>query len=103
MSDGHSDYAKRHGMSVNSQFTGHGIGRKFHQPPWILHYRQSLRTDDTSALMAIGPIGNHEAGEMQIGGCFTIEPCLVQGSNARGDLWDDGWTMATEVREGRLR
>ena len=31
------------------------------------------------------------------GDCFTIGPCLVQGSNSRGEMWDDGWTMATEV------
>lgn len=34
---------------------------------------------------------------MMPGDCFTIEPCLVQGANARGDIWDDGWTLATEV------
>lgn len=42
-------------------------------------------------------IGNTEQGQMQPGDCFTIEPCLVQGSDARGDLWDDGWTMSTLV------
>lgn len=34
---------------------------------------------------------------MMPGDCFTIEPCLVQGAKSRGDLWDDGWTLATEV------
>ena len=24
--------------SVSSQFTGHGIGKKFHSAPWILHH-----------------------------------------------------------------
>ncbi|WVR07078.1 methionine aminopeptidase, type I [Kwoniella sp. DSM 27419] len=72
------DFAKRHGFSVNSQFSGHGIGKRFHQPPWIFHCR------------------NAEPGEMRPGDCFTIEPCLVQGRNSRGSLWDDGWTMATE-------
>jgi methionyl aminopeptidase len=24
--------------SVSSQFTGHGIGKKFHSPPWIFHH-----------------------------------------------------------------
>ncbi|WVQ99433.1 methionine aminopeptidase, type I [Kwoniella sp. CBS 9459] len=72
------DFARRHGFSVNAQFSGHGIGKRFHQPPWIFHIR------------------NNESGEMKPGDCFTIEPCLVQGRNARGVLWDDGWTMATE-------
>ncbi|WVF71491.1 methionine aminopeptidase, type I [Kwoniella sp. CBS 6097] len=72
------DFARRHGFSVNAQFSGHGIGKRFHQPPWIFHVR------------------NNESGEMRPGDCFTIEPCLVQGRNSRGVLWDDGWTMATE-------
>ena len=24
--------------SVSSQFTGHGIGKMFHSPPWIFHH-----------------------------------------------------------------
>lgn len=31
-------FAVKHGFSVNRQFSGHGIGRHFHQPPWIYHY-----------------------------------------------------------------
>ncbi|WVW83950.1 methionine aminopeptidase, type I [Kwoniella bestiolae CBS 10118] len=72
------DFAKRHGFSVNGQFSGHGIGKVFHRPPWIFHTR------------------NSEPGEMAPGDCITIEPCLIQGRNARGELWDDGWTMVTE-------
>lgn len=34
---------------------------------------------------------------MEPGDCFTIEPSLVQGSDSRGDMWDDGWTLATDV------
>lgn len=34
---------------------------------------------------------------MQVGDCFTVEPALVQGVNSRGFMWDDGWTMSTEV------
>lgn len=34
---------------------------------------------------------------MKPGDCFTIEPALVQGSRSRGTLWDDGWTVSTEV------
>ena len=33
---------------------------------------------------------------MRPGDCFTIEPILIQGSNSRGYMWDDGWTLATE-------
>jgi hypothetical protein len=34
---------------------------------------------------------------MKVGDCFTLEPCLVQGVNSKGFLWDDGWTLSTEV------
>lgn len=43
---------------------------------------------------------NNESGTMEIGDCFTIEPSLVHGSNSRGFIWDDGWTMSTEVCHG---
>ncbi|KAF8589638.1 methionyl aminopeptidase [Ramaria rubella] len=66
------------GYSVNSQFTGHGIGRVFHRPPWILHHK------------------NDEPGIMLPGHVFTIEPSLVQGLEARGWMYPDGWTVATE-------
>ncbi|RXK36013.1 methionine aminopeptidase, type I [Tremella mesenterica] len=59
------DLAEKHDSSVNTQFGGHGIGKSFHQPPWILHHR------------------NDEQGEMKIGDCFTIEPPLVQGSRSK--------------------
>jgi methionine aminopeptidase len=35
------EFAERHGFSVNEQFTGHSIGRNFHEEPYILHYRMS--------------------------------------------------------------
>lgn len=70
--------AKSRGYSVSSQFTGHGIGEVFHRPPWILHHR------------------NDEPGTMLPGHCFTIEPCLIQGSNPRGWIFPDGWTASTE-------
>ncbi|TYJ55985.1 methionine aminopeptidase, type I [Cryptococcus floricola] len=73
------DFASRHGFSVNTQVSGHGIGKRFHQPPWIFHGR------------------NTEPGKMEPGDCFTIEPCLVQGSDSKGDMWDDGWTLASNT------
>lgn len=45
-----SEFAQKHGFSVNTQFTGHGIGRNFHLPPWILHARKLAyhqRTDES--------------------------------------------------------
>lgn len=34
---------------------------------------------------------------MVAGHCFTIEPCVVQGDEPLGRLWEDGWTMVTRV------
>jgi len=69
--------AASRGFSVSSQFTGHGIGKVFHRPPWIVHTR------------------NDEPGIMQPGHCFTIEPCLVQGEDPRAWIFPDGWTAST--------
>ncbi|KAL1411518.1 Methionine aminopeptidase 1D, chloroplastic/mitochondrial [Vanrija albida] len=73
------EFTKKHGLGINNQFSGHGIGKRFHQPPWIVHYR------------------NSEHGRMQPGDCFTIEPALTQGCKSRGTLWEDGWTVSTDV------
>ncbi|KLO14520.1 methionyl aminopeptidase [Schizopora paradoxa] len=69
--------ADLHGYSVSTQFSGHGIGSVFHRSPWILHHR------------------NDEPGTMLPGHCFTIEPCLVQGSDPRAWIFPDGWTAST--------
>jgi methionyl aminopeptidase len=92
-------FAEKYKFSVNEQFTGHGIGRNFHQPPWILHYRQFSSFHFLYLALPGGADGegNSEEGIMQPGDCFTIEPALVQGSDSRGDTWDDGWTMGTLV------
>jgi len=74
-----SRVAAARGFSVNAELTGHGIGKYFHTPPWILHHR------------------NDEPGVMQPGLCFTIEPLLVQGDDARGWMLPDGWTVLTET------
>ncbi|KAI0311781.1 methionyl aminopeptidase [Amylostereum chailletii] len=70
--------AQARGYVVSEQFTGHGIGRVFHRPPWIVHTL------------------NDEPGAMRPGDCFTIEPALIQGSNPRAWIFPDGWTASTE-------
>ncbi|TFK46961.1 Creatinase/aminopeptidase [Heliocybe sulcata] len=64
-------------MCINTQFTGHGIGRVFHRPPWIMHHL------------------NDEPGIMRPGHCFTIEPAIIQGRNPRGWVFPDGWSAST--------
>jgi len=68
--------AADHGFKVCPMFTGHGIGKCFHEPPQILH------TD------------NNRAGVMKPGMTFTIEPVLVEGS-PEVEFWGDGWTCVT--------
>ncbi|KII94586.1 hypothetical protein PLICRDRAFT_33389 [Plicaturopsis crispa FD-325 SS-3] len=72
------DIVHKRGFSISPQFTGHGIGTVFHRTPWILHDR------------------NDEPEVMLPGHCFTIEPCVVQGSNPSGWIFPDGWTTSTE-------
>jgi len=73
-----SQVAQSRGCSVNESCTGHGIGTEFHRTPWILHHK------------------NDEPGVMKPGHCFTIEPSIVQGEDARAWMLPDGWTLLTE-------
>ncbi|MGH8642659.1 MAG: type I methionyl aminopeptidase [Burkholderiales bacterium] len=70
-------HAERHGYSVVREFCGHGIGRKFHEEPQILHY------------------GRPGVGmRLEPGMTFTIEPMITMGS-IDAVIWDDGWTAVT--------
>ncbi|QRV72806.1 Metallopeptidase family M24 [Ceratobasidium sp. AG-Ba] len=67
---------------ISGQFTGHGIGKEFHRPPWIQHTK------------------NEEPGRMEPGHCFTIEPVIVQGTDPTGWMLPDGWTILSERQVG---
>lgn len=70
--------AKQYDMAVVRQFCGHGVGKDLHENPIILHY-------------------DHNSDEvMQENMVFTIEPILVESSNANTVSYDDNWTVATE-------
>jgi methionyl aminopeptidase len=72
-------FAEKQGFSVVREFCGHGIGRKFHEEPQVLHY---------------GRPGTLE--ELKPGMTFTIEPMINAGKR---DIKDgpekDGWTIVT--------
>lgn len=71
-------HAERQGYSVVREFCGHGIGRKFHEEPQILHY------------------GHPGTGmQLQRGMIFTVEPMINAG---RPDIRQlaDGWTIVTK-------
>ncbi|HEY9192170.1 MAG TPA: type I methionyl aminopeptidase [Methyloversatilis sp.] len=73
-------HAESNGFSVVREFCGHGIGRKFHEEPQVLHY------------------GKPGTGlEIREGMIFTIEPMINAGRAAVSEL-PDGWTIVTRDR-----
>ena len=71
-------FVEGHGYSVVREFCGHGIGRKFHEDPQVLHY---------------GKAGTGE--ELVPGMMFTIEPMINMGRKDIREL-GDGWTIVTK-------
>ncbi|TPX59057.1 hypothetical protein PhCBS80983_g02704 [Powellomyces hirtus] len=71
-----SEYAESSGFTTCPDFSGHGIGRQFHEPPMIYHFR------------------NSDSGVMEENMIFTIEPMLCQGG-AGHVKWPDNWTAVT--------
>ena len=66
------------GFSVVRDFCGHGIGRKFHESPNVLHY------------------GEKNTGkELKEGMIFTVEPMINSGKFETKTL-KDGWTAVTK-------
>jgi len=71
-------YAEAQGYSVVREFCGHGIGRKFHEEPQVLHY------------------GKPNSGiRLETGMIFTIEPMINAGKRDIKQL-GDGWTVVTK-------
>jgi methionyl aminopeptidase len=73
-------FVERHRFSVVRDFCGHGIGRRFHEPPNVLHF---------------GRPG--EGAVLQPGMFFTIEP-MVNAGRPEVKVLDDGWTAVTRDR-----
>jgi methionyl aminopeptidase len=73
-------FAEGQGFSVVREFCGHGIGRKFHEEPQVLHY---------------GRPGTLE--ELLPGMVFTVEPMINAGRREIREL-GDGWTIVTRDR-----
>ena len=74
-------FAQEKGCSVVRDYTGHGIGRKFHTEPSIPHY----------GIPGTGPV-------LRRGMTFTIEPMINLGTWEIDHL-DDGWTVLTRDGE----
>jgi methionyl aminopeptidase len=72
--------ASREGFSVVQEYTGHGIGQKYHEPPRVLHYGQP-----------------GEGLVLEPGMLFTVEPMINAGKRHIRQL-SDGWTVVTRDR-----
>jgi len=77
-------YVEDRGFSVVREYTGHGIGRRMHEEPQILHYVH--RTD---------PNRNRR---LRSGMTFALEP-MVNVGIWKTELLADGWTVVTQDRQ----
>ncbi len=71
-------HAEAAGFSIVREFCGHGIGRRFHEEPQILHYGRPATGD-----------------RIESGMIFTIEPMVNAGRREIREL-ADGWTIVTK-------
>ncbi len=74
-------YVEQQGFSVVRDFCGHGTGKKFHEPPNILHYGEPKTGD-----------------KLETGMIFTIEPMINEGGYET-KLLNDGWTAVTKDKK----
>ena len=70
-------HAEGRGFSIVREFCGHGIGRRFHEEPQILHYGQP-----------------GQGLALEAGMTFTVEPMVNAGRRDIRAL-ADGWTIVT--------
>ena len=73
-------YVEKHRFSVVRDFCGHGIGRRFHEAPNVLHFGRAGE----------GPI-------LKPGMFFTVEP-MVNAGRPEVKILEDGWTAVTRDR-----
>jgi methionyl aminopeptidase len=66
-----------YGYSSVEKYRGHGIGRDFHCPPFVKHYR------------------NNDVFRLEEGMVFTIEPMVTEGRSDCAEWQSDGWTVVT--------
>ncbi len=70
-------HAESHGYSIVREYCGHGIGRRFHEEPHVVHY------------------GKPGTGvELVPGMTFTVEP-MVNAGKKETRLQADNWTVVT--------
>ena len=75
-------YVEKHGYSIIRDFTGHGVGSRLHEDPYIPNYGE----------VGTGPI-------LKEGMTLAIEPMVAEGSY-QVKILKDGWT--TKMKDGKL-
>lgn len=76
--DAISSVADAYGYATVEKYRGHGIGRDFHCPPFVKHYR------------------NEDYLTLREGMVFTIEPMITEGRQDCCEWKEDGWTVVTK-------
>jgi methionyl aminopeptidase len=71
------NYVEKNGFSVVKEFSGHGLGRKIHEPPIVPNY---------------GKIG--KGNKLNDGLVLAIEPMVNEGTN-KIKFHSDRWTVST--------
>ena len=74
------EHASSRGYSVVREYCGHGTGIEFHEPPQVLHYRNSR----SNCILRPNMV-------------FTIEP-MINAGGRHTRLLADGWTVVTRDR-----
>jgi methionyl aminopeptidase len=75
--------ASKNNCAVVLTYCGHGVGRLFHGPPKVPHYKK-----------------NKAVGLMKPGHIFTVEPMINIGTSGADKTWPDNWTAVT--KDGKL-
>jgi methionyl aminopeptidase len=84
-------FAARNGYSVAREYTGHGVGKRMHEPPQVPNWWPTGRL--------LRQMQQHQNGWtdyiLKPGMTYAIEPMLIIGRNDLYEL-DDGWTVVTK-------
>ena len=70
-------FAKSRRCAVVREYCGHGIGKKFHEPPQVVHFAKRGKSPT-----------------LRPGMIFTIEP-MINAGKAKTRILADGWTVVT--------
>ncbi len=84
------EYAEGQGCSVVRDYVGHGVGRQFHMPPQVPHYKPEKRPG-----FFLGDLKNIRLKEGMV---FTIEPMINLGEFECDPPLPDEWTVLTADR-----